>query len=199
VAAATEASLRTYNGLDTESKTEEEQISMPTTNGIMDDCSTQEDSDKLMAGTACTSNFSTPQSVLTPNGRMSEQQERHFVRLGGGNDETSSQQGIVRGEQPRAENMELAAKVVIVAGDDLREQYAREKSSFPLSVIAVPEEVDDEEAYLDECDMISHSFLLIWSKRIKRCQPRSSMSTFKKSWICLSIYKNNSTRLYRNR
>lgn len=49
VAAATEASLRTYNGLDTESKTEEEQISMPTTNGIMDGCSTQEDSDKLMA------------------------------------------------------------------------------------------------------------------------------------------------------
>jgi hypothetical protein len=47
VAAATEASLRTYNGLEEESKTEE-QISMPT-NGILDGCSTQEDSDKLMA------------------------------------------------------------------------------------------------------------------------------------------------------
>lgn len=49
VAAATEASLRSYNGLEEETKTgQEETISMPT-NGIIDGCSTQEDSDKLIA------------------------------------------------------------------------------------------------------------------------------------------------------
>ena len=53
VAAATEASLRTYNGIEEEeSKTEEvspeESISLPAS-GIIDGCSTQEDSDKLMA------------------------------------------------------------------------------------------------------------------------------------------------------
>ena len=49
VAAATEASLRTYNGLEEETKTEQEEaISMPR-HGIIDGCSTQEDSDKLIA------------------------------------------------------------------------------------------------------------------------------------------------------
>ena len=49
VAAATEASLRTYNGLKEETKTEQEEAIFMPTNGIIDGCSTQEDSDKLIA------------------------------------------------------------------------------------------------------------------------------------------------------
>jgi hypothetical protein len=89
---------------------------------------------------------------------------------------------IVRNEvqQPRERNQELAAKVVILADEneerwhDLREHNAREESCFPPSVIAIPENEDDEEANGDEFDSISRSIPFVLANLVQENQRMSA-------------------------
>jgi hypothetical protein len=85
----------------------------------------------------------------------------------------------IEGQQPRERNQELAAKVAIFADEneerrqDLREQNTREESSFPPSVIAIPENVDNEEAYGDELDSFSRSIPFVLASLVQENQRMS--------------------------